>query len=205
MSINSGGMPLGGLKGMSIEASSEVDNGVVNADALFKIDGQNTPGVGEISVIADMSVTGADAVVLGEVTKRLEELSGVQDPMQIMTMAQENLKDLFASGFNLDLKQIDVTMPMGTVETKLNVEIPESDRASFEWTSLLLGMVASFDAKVPVELVDMATQMNPQAGMIVAMGYLKKNGDRYEMNADYKKGLLTVNGAPVPIPLGAFQ
>jgi len=25
------------------------------------------------------------------------------------------------------------------------------------------------------------------------------------MDADLKKGLLTINGAPVPLPLGAFQ
>jgi hypothetical protein len=36
------------------------------------------------------------------------------------------------------------------------------------------------------------------------MGFLQKNGDVYELAAKYKKGLLTVNGAPMPIPLGAF-
>ena len=65
-------------------------------------------------------------------------------------------------------------------------------------------LVASLDIKVPEELVNMATQMNPQAGMVVGMGYLKKNGDIYEMSAAYKQGLLTINGAPVPIPFGAF-
>jgi hypothetical protein len=34
------------------------------------------------------------------------------------------------------------------------------------------------------------------------MGYLKLSGDIYEMEARYKKGVLTVNGAPIPIPLG---
>jgi hypothetical protein len=37
------------------------------------------------------------------------------------------------------------------------------------------------------------------------MGFLKKNGDIYEMDAKLAKGLLTINGAPIPIPLGAFQ
>jgi len=37
------------------------------------------------------------------------------------------------------------------------------------------------------------------------MGYLKKEGDVYVMDADFKKGLLTINGAPIPIPMGAFQ
>jgi hypothetical protein len=37
---------------------------------------------------------------------------------------------------------------------------------------------------------------------VVGMGFLRKNGDVYEMRAEYAKGLLTVNGAPMPIPLG---
>ncbi len=44
--------------------------------------------------------------------------------------------------------------------------------------------------------------MNPQAGALVGMGFLRKNGDVYEMRAEYAQGLLTVNGAPMPIPLG---
>jgi hypothetical protein len=43
---------------------------------------------------------------------------------------------------------------------------------------------------------------NPDAGAIVGMGYLRKKGDVYEMHAAYAKGLLTINGAPMPIPLG---
>ena len=49
--------------------------------------------------------------------------------------------------------------------------------------------------------MDFIIGMNPQAGAIVGMGYLKQNGDVYEMDAAYKKGLLTINGAPMPIPL----
>ena len=93
---------------------------------------------------------------------------------------------------------------MGTVEMKMTLEVPESDRATFEWTSLLLGVEATFDIIVPEELVQLATSMNPQAGALVGMGYLKKDGDVYIMDADFKKGLLTVNGAPIPIPMGAF-
>jgi hypothetical protein len=47
--------------------------------------------------------------------------------------------------------------------------------------------------------------MDPQAGALVGMGYLKKEGDVYVMDAQMKKGLLTVNGAPIPIPMGAFR
>ena len=47
----------------------------------------------------------------------------------------------------------------------------------------------------------MAETMSPDVRMLVAMGILKKDEDYYEMRAEYAKGLITVNGAPMPIPL----
>lgn len=205
MTVAAGNQTLGGIKGFHVTGSSEVDDGVVNADAIFKLDGQEIPGFGAFSVTGDMSFAGADAEALGLFSRRMREVSGVQDPTQKMMQAEEELKGLFAAGFDMNVKQFDVALPMGTVETKMNFEVPRSDKDDFEWTSLLLALVASVDLKVPEALVDLAVQMNPEAGMVVGMGYLKKNGDNYELSADYKQGLLTVNGAPVPIPLGAFQ
>ena len=40
---------------------------------------------------------------------------------------------------------------------------------------------------------------------VEARGFLVKQGSAYEMNAELKKGLLTVNGAPIPIPMGLIQ
>jgi len=47
----------------------------------------------------------------------------------------------------------------------------------------------------------MAKMMNPQAGSLVAMVILIKDGDDYVMAAEYAKGMLNVNGAPMPIPM----
>ena len=93
---------------------------------------------------------------------------------------------------------------MGTVVTTLDFKVAEEDPDTFDWSSMLLSTEASANVTVPEALVDMAMQMNPQAGAVVGMGFLKKNGDVYEMEAEYKKGLLTINGAPMPIPLGSM-
>jgi hypothetical protein len=84
----------------------------------------------------------------------------------------------------------------------MNIAVEESDPADFIWSSALLDLRADADLSVSEEFVDFAMAMNPQAGAIVNMGLLRKNGDVYEMRAEYAKGLLTVNGAPMPIPLG---
>ena len=62
-------------------------------------------------------------------------------------------------------------------------------------------MEASADITIPSGLFDMVAMMNPDAQMAVAMGILRTEGDNYVMEAEYKQGLLTVNGAPMPIPL----
>jgi len=205
MTINAGGMDVGGMQGMNVKGSSSVEDGIAAAAMRLEMGGQTIPGFGDISVIADMAFDSIDAAALGVLTERLEDLSGAQDPMMILTAAQEELKDLLAAGIDIRVDQFDVALPMGTVETKMSFALPQSDRAGFEWTSLLLGLAGEVYITVPEELVQFATSMDPQAGALVGMGFLKKDGSVYILDAQMKKGLLTVNGAPIPIPMGAFQ
>ena len=205
VTTDAGGMPVGGMQGLSIDASSSVDGSVAAAAMRMEMSGQTIPGFGDISIIADIGFSGLDATALGAVTQKLEGLGDALDPDRIMMAADEELKDLFAAGLGVGVQQLDVDLPMGTVEMKMTMEVPESDRAAFEWSSLLLNTVASLDVRVPEALVQLASSMNPQTGAIIGMGYLKKEGDVYIMDADLKQGLLTINGAPIPIPMGAFQ
>ncbi len=205
VAIETGGLPTAGMNGITITANSAVTDSLLDADTSVRIDRQSIPGFGDVSVTANIVFAGADAKAIGMVSQRLESMSGSPDPSQMMMIAGEDFKDLFAAGFELRFDQLDVVLPMGTVVSTMSFEIPQSDRATFEWTSLLLGLVASADVTVPQGLVDFAMQMNPRAAdAVIGMGYLKQNGDVYEMKARYKKGVLTVNGAPIPIPLGAF-
>jgi uncharacterized protein YdgA (DUF945 family) len=205
LTSDANGLSVGGLQGLGIKASSSVDDGVADATMRMELNGQTVPGFGDISIIADIGFSDLDAAALGAVTQKLEGLGGAMDPDRIMMAAEEEFKDLFAAGLGVSVQQLDVDLPMGTVEMTMTIEVPESDRAAFEWSSLLLGTAASLDVRVPEALVQLASSMNPQTGAIIGMGYLKKEGDVYVMDADLKKGLLTINGAPIPIPMGAFQ
>jgi len=206
VAVETDSLPAPVMNGMTITANSAVTDGLLGAATVVQIDGQSIPGFGNVSITANVVIAGADAKALGVVSQRLDSMSGSPDPTQMMMLAGDDFKDLFAAGFELRFDQLDVVLPMGTVVSTMSFEIPEVDRATFEWTSLLLGLVASADVTMPQGLVDLAMQMNPQAAdAVISMGYLKQDGDVYEMKARYKKGVLTVNGAPLPIPLGAFQ
>ena len=205
MSISSNGVQAGGLKHMTVDGKTELDNGRLSGRTLLEMESQAIPQLGEFSLVADISLEGADAVAVGALQKVLEAQGANPDPGQMFATVEDDLRRLLAAGLELRFDQFDVTLPMGTVTTMFDIKVPEEDAATFDWTSLLLSTEASADISVPEALVDMAMQMNPEAGAVVGMGFLQKNGDVYEMEAEYKKGLLTINGAPMPIPLGAFQ
>jgi len=90
-------------------------------------------------------------------------------------------------------------VPLGTIKSAVNITVFENNSADLVWASLLLSLEAAAQFEIPAAIADMAMMMMPQAGIIE--GFLKKNGDVYELEAAYKKGLLTVNGIPLPIPV----
>lgn len=204
MSISSNGVQAGGLKRMSVDGNTHLSGNRLSARTFLEMQSQAIPQLGEFTVVADIKLDGADAGAIGALQKSLEAQGANPDPGQMFATVEDDLKRLLASGFELRFDQFDITLPMGTVMSKINFKVAEEDAATFEWTTLLLATEASADISVPEALVEMALQMNPQAGAAVGMGFLQKNGDVYEMKADYKKGLLTINGAPMPIPMGAF-
>ena len=81
----------------------------------------------------------------------------------------------------------------------------ESDPAGFSWPEALLAMDASANISIAEDLVRLAMAADPDVGGIIGMGFLQKDGDVYVLRAEFKRGLLTVNGAPMPIPLTGLQ
>jgi len=205
MSVTSNGMQAGGIKSMKVDASTKVKDGKLSGYTRLKLDSEALPQFGEVSVVADVNMAGADAAAVGAIRAALEAQGPDPDPQQMMALVGDDLKRLLAGGVELRFDQLDVTLPKGTVKTKLDFKVRQDDDATFEWTSLLLTTEASADISIPQELLDMMMQVNPQVGAAVGMGFLKQNGDVYEMQARYAKGLLNINGTPMPIPLGMFQ
>ncbi len=201
-SPDSPGMEIGR---MSINGASEVSGDRVGGRGSWQLDRSNIPGVGEIGIIATVAFQDIDGAALGALNKALTDLPAVNDAALTLSTVETDLQRVLAAGLRLDFEQLDILLPQGTVAARLSIAIDATDPDNFQWTSLLLALDASANLQVPVELVDLATTMHPQAGAVVAMGFLTQNGDVYEMEAAYKKGLLTVNGAPMPIPLPAVQ
>lgn len=205
LSANVGGSDAGGLQSMSVKAITALDGADVNADATVNMVMHGLPQFGEMSFDMEFGLAGADAVLLGRVQRALESTGASQDPMAAYAAAEKDLLALFAAGFEMNFEQFNVTLPQGTVTSKMLFSFEEKDPAGFAWTSLLMTTEAKIDLSIPEPLVDMLLQVQPGAAMAIGGGYLVKSGNAYVLAAEMKKGLLTVNGAPIPIPFGAMR
>ena len=205
LSVRIGGNDAGGLQSMSVKAITELDGTDVNADATINMVMQGLPEFGEMSFDMVFALAGADAELLGRVQRALESTGTSQDPMAAYAAAEGDLLELFASGFEMNFEQFNMTVPQGTITSKMLFSFKEKDPAGFAWTSLLMTTEATIDLSIPEPLVEMLLQLQPAAAMAIGGGYLVKSGDAYVLAAEMKKGLLTVNGAPIPIPFGAMR
>ena len=205
LSVRSAGVDAASIRSMSVRANTRLESERVHADAAISMVMQQLPQLGEMSLDMDFSLVGADAETLGRIQQAVEDANTTtQDPMVLYGMIEKDLLQLFAAGFDMNFERFDVTLPEGTVKSRMLFSFPEDDAANFAWTSLLVGSEATLDVSIPATLVETIGQSNPQLGVAIGSGFLVRRGDAYEMKAQLKKGLATVNGAPIPIPLGGM-
>ena len=204
LSVVAGGVERGGVKSMSLNARSELDGGDINAIADLSTVLHEIPQFGEVALDVVFNMEGADAAALGRFQQALESAGSNLSSAAAFEAVGPDLKYLFASGFAFNFERFDITLPAGTVSSELLFDFGEEDPATFEWTTLLLSTEASVNLSIPEPIVEMMVQVEPNIAMAIGGGYLVKRGDVYELEAHLKKGLLTVNGAPIPIPLGAL-
>jgi len=201
MSLIGGATPVT-IGPMSLGATTSVNDGETAGKASFSMTVADTPNVGDVGLAMDITMAGVDADALQAFIEAAESLGPTAaDPAMALGPLEPALKKLLAGGAELNFDKFNMSIPQGTIETTINLLVKESDSADFEWTALLLATEAEASIRIPEAVMDFIIAMNPQANAVVGMGYLKKSGDAYEMDAAYKKGLLTINGAPMPIPL----
>ena len=190
---------------LSVTGNSSVEGDRVNGNSVVRLESggsqQGPSQLGFNGITADVRFVGLDGIAIGKLKRSLEAAQAAGGAAPQYVEAEEDALALLAAGFEFHVNQFDIVMPQGLVESKFKFIVDESDSDNFDWSSALLTLDASADLRVPNALVELAVMMTPEVNTAIAMGVLKKNGDFYEMEAAYKKGLLTINGAPMPIPL----
>ena len=192
----------GSVREIAVRTTTFVSDGKAGGDATFRMALDDIPQYGQITLDMAMKLEGADAEALGNIQRLASSPELAADPTAMWAALDADVKTLLAAGLDVSFDKLEVTLPQGTITAVIEVSIGEEDPATFEWTSLMLNSEASVNLSIPAELFEAFVQGSPEAAMVVGGGYLLKRGDAYIMEAQLKKGLLTVNGAPLPIPLG---
>jgi len=190
---------------LMINSEAQLDDDRVSGRARVTLDSLPFGDLGKADIVLNITLADMDGESLGNLSRALDSVDDYAGGDDMMLAMEADLQRLLASGFELNFDQLDVALPQGTLETKLQMKLAPTDLDRFTWTSALLALDATLDVSMPAELVDIATATDAQLNAAIGMGFLKKNGDIYEMNAEFKKGLLTVNGAPMPIPIPGMQ
>ncbi len=195
--------PMSGFQKLDITGTSAIDGDAVNARTRMSLEKLIIPAFGEIGVSFDAVVNGLDAAALGRISKAANDARASDDPDaalgDLFSVIQGDLESMLAGGGEIRLDQLDIALPQGDIRSKMAVALAEST-GTFSWPAVILATTASADISVPEALVQMGLEMNPEAAGLIDLGFLKLDGDVYRMQAEFAGGLLTVNGAPLPMP-----
>jgi uncharacterized protein YdgA (DUF945 family) len=198
------------IASLSLKAGNEIRGDRMHAHSVFSLADAAIPSIGSLDLATDLSIEGLDAASLGVITEAIQQAQDADDPELALQLLypdiEDEVQDLLAAGGRIRFEQLDVTLPQGTLETRIDIEFAElAADIAFSWPAVLLAMTADIDVRIPAGLYEFATMMNPEVETLVAMGVLKRDGEYYLLAAQYAQGLLNVNGAPMPVPMPGVQ
>ena len=193
------------IDSVAVKANTEIEDERVSGSTMLSVNTLTGP-TGDVHIDLQMSFSDFDAASLGVISAALREAQGAADPqtalMGVFPAIESEVQTLLQKGVEFNVDQLEVSLPQGVLITSMAIDVPETDPSdNFSWPGVILSMTASIDVRIPVALFDMVAMMSPEASSLVAMGILQKDGTDYVMDADYAKGLVNVNGAPMPLPI----
>jgi hypothetical protein len=186
---------------VSFDSDSSLDGGRISGNLALNV--ENAPltmgGTGGLQMVARLE--DADAAQLGATMRSIDAMQTVTDYDGQLARLESDILKLMAGGLQLHFDQLDILSPYGQFSSRASATVAPSEQADYSWASAATRLTGSADLSLPKALVDMATQANPELHGVIGMGYLRKRGEFYLMQASFADSVLTVNGAPTPIPL----
>jgi len=186
---------------ISIDSDSSLDGDRVSGDLALNL--ENAPmilgGTGSVQLVSRLE--NADASAFGETIRSFDAMQSVENYEVGVAQLEHDVLKLLARGMQLHVDQLDVLSPFGQFTSRASATVEASDSDEYTWETATTLLNGSADFSLPKALVDMATQANPELHGVIGMGYLRKRDEFYLMEASFADSVLTINGAPTPIPL----
>ncbi len=189
---------------ISIDFDSSIDGDRITGDLALSIENSSMilGGSGGMQLVARLE--NADAVAFGKAMRSVDTMSTSYDYGYEFAELEEDLLSLLAGGMELHFDQLDILSPFGQFTSRASAAVEPSDNDDYTWATAATLLTGSADLSLPAALVDMATLADPDLHGVIGLGYLRKRGEFYVMEASFEDGVLTVNGAPMPIPLSGL-
>jgi hypothetical protein len=189
-----------------LKTDSELEDNRVSGNGTLKLTELFVPNAGTFDVSADIELDDIDAgalVAIGTALRNSNRGGYAPGLEAALPSIASQLEMLAARGGHFAINSFDVRLPQGNWQSSLSLEWPASDPDEpFVLPSFLLRLDASADLRVSRAVYNDIVQAMPDANYLLAAGFLQASGDELTMTANFSGGLLTVNGAPMPIPLG---
>jgi len=189
----------------SLSTTTDVDGDRASMESELRLENTPLADLGTAAIAVDVRLSDVDGVAAGHIVDALQLLQDGGSEDDFMFVVEDDLRQLLAAGFDLHFDRLDISLPQGQVTSNIHISVDESDTDNFAWTSALLALDATVELSVPAELIDLMARADPQVHGAIGMGFLKKSGEFYEMEAAFQNGLLTVNGAPMPLPIPGLR
>lgn len=194
------------LKSLAFKTEARIDAGKLDYLIDFAADDIQAGTLADSSAALRVTLERLDAGALANI---LRASSGGTNLAANLLVVAGDLQVLLAGGPELDLSELRLSTPDGDLYANVNLSLPPASSPSeiILGTALLYRLTGNATVRIPQAMVERAGATNPQVPQqiqrLVESGFLKPEGPVYLMEAAYQGGLLTLNGAPLPLPLGA--
>lgn len=188
-----------------IRLESDVGESAGRVDAAARLEIENfSSQLGDGAISWHARIEGADGNGLGKFSGIFKGAKTQDEMLAAWDKFGTGFIELLAAGMEVHFDRLDVLLPQGSLSSKLNLTVHESDASAASMAAVILALDGTLELAISQGLVDWITGQYPEFATAVALGYLRQSGDLYETLVEIRSGVLTINGAPMQIPLSAF-
>ena len=184
---------------IAIAGNAEASRGRVDMRFRAGLHIDEAPGIDASRIDVEARLDGVDGAGLADLRNVVEAVASEADDAVALAAMEDEILAVLAAGLEFRLDRLDIEVPRGRTEMRVSLTMASSDAVDYDWSSALEAMACDAELSVSEAAVEAAMQTNESIVAAVGTGFLKKDGEVYRMRVKCSNGLMTVNGAPLPL------
>ena len=190
------------LKNLRMTVDSRVNDKVMEAGVVYKLDEITAAGQTAKNATFDMLFANFDVEVMRKLGKQMSNMGMSADPEQQMAeitqLFTDNIDQLLASKPEIKIRDLSVEMPAGVANSEMTMHINETMFDKNNPMSLMIALASEGSLSVDQSLIA-AYGMQPMVDMYVEQQMATIEDGKVKTTFTFGGGQLMVNGKPVPL------